>query len=70
MVHFHQPAVIQQSGDCGLTLNIWQPMIKKDTKEALFMQILQRYPGSEKYATVGALVNIKWSDSNNGGCFL
>jgi hypothetical protein len=35
MVHFRQPAVIQQSGDCGLTLNIWQRVNKKDTKEVL-----------------------------------
>jgi len=69
MVHFCQPAVIQHSGECGLTLNIWQHVIKKDTKEALFMQLLQRYPG-RKDASVGALVNIKWSDSNKGGCFL
>jgi hypothetical protein len=61
--------VIQKSGDCGLTLNIWQRMNKKDTKEVSFMQLLQRYPGSEKYASVGALVNIKWSDSNKGGFF-
>jgi hypothetical protein len=69
MVHFCQPVVIQHSG-CGWTFNIWQRVIKKDTKEALFIQLLQGYPGRKKYASVGALVNIKWSDSNKGGCFL
>jgi hypothetical protein len=42
---------------------------KNDTKEVLLTHLLQRYPGSEKYASVGALVNIKWSDSNKGGFF-
>jgi len=32
-VHFRQSAVTQQSGNCGLTLNIWQGVIKKNTKK-------------------------------------
>jgi hypothetical protein len=69
-VHFRHSAVPQQSSNSGLTLNIWQCMIKKDTKKALFMRLLRRYPGSGQYASVGALVNVKWFDFNKGGCFL
>jgi len=45
-------------------------VIKKDTKKTLFTHLLWRCPGSEQYASVGALVNIKWFDSNKRGCFL
>jgi len=44
--------------------NIWQRVIKKDKKIALFTRLLRRYLGSEQYASVGALINIKWLDSN------
>jgi hypothetical protein len=37
MVHFCHSAVTQQSGNFGLTLNIQQGMIKKNTKKALFI---------------------------------
>jgi len=69
-MYFRQPAVTQQSGNCGLTLNIWQHMIQKDTKKALFVQLPRTYPGSKQYESGGALANIQWSDSNNGGFFL
>jgi len=59
----------QQSGDCGLTLNIWQRVIQIETKKALFTRLLRRYAGSEQYASGGALVNFKLFDSNKGGCF-
>jgi hypothetical protein len=64
MVHFCQPDMTQQPGDFGLTLNIWQCMIK-ERKKVLFTQLLWRYPGSEQYAS--ELVLVKF---NKGGCFL
>jgi hypothetical protein len=67
---FRHLAVTQWSGNCGLTLNIWQRVIKEDTKEALFTQLLRRYPVSEQYASESALENIKWFESNKGGSFL
>jgi len=39
-------------------------------KKALFTRLLRRYLGSGQYASVCALVNIKWFDFNKGGCFL
>jgi hypothetical protein len=69
-VHFRRSAVTQQSDDSGLILNIWQRVIKKNTEKALFTQLIRRLPGSEHYASGGALVNIKWSDCKKGGYFL
>jgi hypothetical protein len=69
-MHFRHSAVTQQSGDSGLTLNIWQRVIMKYTKKALFTRPLRWYPGSEQYASVGVLVKFKWFDFNKGGCFL
>jgi hypothetical protein len=58
-VHFRQPALTQQWKDSGLTLNIWQRVIKKDTKKALFTRHLPKYQGSEQYASGCALVHIE-----------
>jgi hypothetical protein len=68
-MHFRHSAVTKQAGDSGLTLNIWQHVIMKYTKKALFTRLLRRYPGSEQYAIVGVLVKFKWFDFNKEGCF-
>jgi hypothetical protein len=60
-MHFRHSAVTQQSGDSGVTLRVnkWQRVIKKGTKKAVFARLLRRYPGSEQYASAGALMNFK-----------
>jgi len=68
MMHFRYSAMTHQSGNSCLPLNIWQCMIKKDTKKALSTQLLRRCPGSGQYATERTLEDIKWSDSNKVGC--
>jgi hypothetical protein len=52
-VHFCHSAVRQLRSD-----SIWQRVIKKVTKKALFTQLFRRYSGSEQYASECALVNI------------
>jgi len=69
-MHFHHSDMTQQSGDSFLPLNIWQHVIKKNTKKALSMRLLQRCPDSGQYAMECALESIKWSGSNKGGCNL
>jgi len=70
MMHFRHSEMTQQSGDSFLPLNIWQSVIKKNTKKSLTMRLLQRCRGSGQYATDCTLESIKWSDSNKGICNL
>ena len=64
-MHFRHSEMTQQSGDSCLHFNIWQRMIKNDTKRALSTWLLPRCPGSASmqrsmlWKTLSGLILIK-----------
>jgi len=46
MMHFYHSEMTHQSGGSCLPLNIWQHVIKKNTKKASSTQLLRRCPDS------------------------
>jgi len=62
--------VTHQSGDSSVPSNIRQRRIKKNRRKALSTRLRRRCSGRGQYGTECALGNLKWSDSNKGGCNL
>jgi hypothetical protein len=71
-VCIYQPAVTQQSGDSVLALIFGYARLMRETKKALYMRVLRRYPAASKQSicvvlwkrsvSVCALGSIQWPD--------
>jgi hypothetical protein len=58
-----------QSGDSGLTFNIWQRVVTERYKK-YFIHANSSDISMQRAECVGAMLSIMWLDFNKGVCFL